>query len=223
MEGNKLEEMIKKVEVALSGTQNSSAPGPDGISYGFIKTIKDTTLGERVLEEVARNLIKEIISRKWQNSKVVIISKPGKDHEKTKGWRPINLINCIGKLEEKVVADGLQGCGLLHKHQFRSVKRRLAMEAAQRTATRAQRCIAKGGVVGWGFWDIKGGFQNVKEEDVIRELEKLEEGKNWIPWIRGFFRARRFELEWEGKTRGKGKTNLGAPQGLLLSPIILLI
>ena len=82
------------------------------------------------------------------------------------------MINCIGKLGEKVVADMLQSCGLLYKHQFRSVKGRSATEAALRTITRAQWCLAKGGAVGWGFWNMKGGFQNVREEDVIRELEK---------------------------------------------------
>ena len=75
----------------------------------------------------------------------------------------------------------------------------------------------------WGFCDMKGGFQNVREEDVLKELEKSEEGKKWIPWVRGFFRARSFELEWDGKTRGSRKTNLGALQGLPLSPIIFLM
>jgi len=28
------------------------------------------------------------------------------------------------------------------------------------------------------------GFQNVREEDVIRELEKSEEGRKWIPWYK---------------------------------------
>ena len=138
MEGGALEKMIRKVEIALSGTQNSSATGLDDVSYRFIKTIKDTILREKILEEVVKDLIKRIISREWQNSKVVIIHKLGKDHEKMKGWRLINLINCIGKLEEKVVADVLQGYGLLHKHQFRSVKGRLASKVALRTVTRAQ-------------------------------------------------------------------------------------
>ena len=102
VEEGSLEEMITKVEIALSGTQNSSAPSLDGISYRFIKTIKRRILVERFLEEEAKNLIKGIIRRKWQRSKVVMIPKPRKDHEKTKGWRPINLINCISKLGEKM-------------------------------------------------------------------------------------------------------------------------
>ena len=37
-----------------------------------------------------------------------MIPKPTKDYIQLKGWRPINLINCVGRLEEKVVADELQ-------------------------------------------------------------------------------------------------------------------
>ena len=80
-----MEEIIVKVEGALSSIQNSSTPGPDGISYRFIKTVKGTLLGERLLEEVARNFIKGTIPREWQNSKVVIILKPRKNHKKMKG------------------------------------------------------------------------------------------------------------------------------------------
>ena len=87
------------------------------------------------MEEMARNLIEGIILREWHNSKVVMIPKPGKDHEKTKGWRQINLLDCIGKLEEKVVADRPQGCKLLYKHQFGSVKGRLATETVLTAVT----------------------------------------------------------------------------------------
>ena len=63
MEEEALEQMITKVKIILGGIQNSSAPSIDSISYRFIKVIKDTILGEELLKEVARNLIKGIIPR----------------------------------------------------------------------------------------------------------------------------------------------------------------
>ena len=68
---------------------------------------------------------------------MVFIPKPNKDHKAAKGWRPINLINCIGKLAEKVVADELQEAGLFHKEQYRDIKGISALEAMTHALTRA--------------------------------------------------------------------------------------
>ena len=130
-------ELEEKVRDALRGTSNRSAPGPDGIRYRFIKMVLDTKLGREVVQEVAESLKEGRIPEDWQLSKVVFIPKPNKVH---KGWRPINLINCIGKLAEKVVADEMQETGgeLFHKGQYGAVKGRSALEAMMRTLTRAR-------------------------------------------------------------------------------------
>ena len=57
--------MVTKVEIALSETQNSSTPRPDGIIYRFIKSIKNTILQENVLKEVAKNHVKGIVPKEW--------------------------------------------------------------------------------------------------------------------------------------------------------------
>ena len=59
-----VEEMVDKVEQALIGTKNSSTPGPNGISYRLIKAIKDTPLGQGLLQEVAENLLKGVIPKR---------------------------------------------------------------------------------------------------------------------------------------------------------------
>jgi len=165
------------VRKALARTYNKSAPGPDGIGYQLIKRVLDLKPDSELIREVAGNLIIGKIPKEWQHSKVVMDPKLWKDDSKTKNWRPINLINCIGKLGEKVVAGRLQESGLLHRHQFGLFKGRSATEAARRVVMRAQRCMAAERAVGWNIWDMKGGFQNLMKEDVIRELEKSEEGK----------------------------------------------
>ena len=52
-----VERMMALVERALMGTQNSSATGPDGVSYRLIKAVRDTTLGQGVMREVAESLL----------------------------------------------------------------------------------------------------------------------------------------------------------------------
>ena len=113
-----MEELEENVRTALRGTSNKSAPGPDGISYRFIKTILDTRIGRGLVREMAVSLKEGRIPEEWQKFKVVFIPKPNKDYKVVKGWRPINLINCIGKLAEKVVADEFQEAGLFHRGQY---------------------------------------------------------------------------------------------------------
>ena len=102
-----MEEILEKVFTALSSTSNSSALGPDGVSYKILKMGNKTYLGEQLMVQVAINLTMGTIPKEWQDSKVVFIPKLSKDHTQLKHWRPINLINCVGKLVEKVVAEEL--------------------------------------------------------------------------------------------------------------------
>ena len=96
---------------ALGRTNNGSASGPDGISYKLIKAVRDTRLGQELVGEVVDNLVSGVITPLWREMKVVFIPKPGRDLTLTKSWRPLNLINCVGKLGEKVVADRIQDFG----------------------------------------------------------------------------------------------------------------
>ena len=132
------EELKDKVLDALSRTSNTSAPGPDGISYKIITWANKSVLGEFLIDDVVDNLMEGKIPKEWQNSKVGFISKPNRDLALLKAWCPITLINCFGKLGEKVVADELQQAVLLHRHQFGSVKGKLAMDAVFGEVRRVQ-------------------------------------------------------------------------------------
>ena len=99
------DEVMEWVCGALSGTKNNSAAGPNGVGYRMIKAVRDTKLGIEVLGEVVAALRGGYIPDRWREMRVVLIPKPGGDLTQTKNWRPLNLINCIGKLGEKVVVD----------------------------------------------------------------------------------------------------------------------
>ena len=205
------------------GTKNASAPGPDGISYRLSKVIKDTSLGEEPVNEVAVQLLGGTIPDEWKKIRVVLIPKSSRDLTVTNNWRLNNLINCVGKLWEKVVVDYLQDADLLHHYQFGAVKGRSALEVVFRAVVKARRWMDGGGDAACGFWDVKGGFQNVKKKEVIERMGLTEEGRRWRKWITSFMRERSFTVSWDGMDRGVGKTNVGVPQGSPLSQVMFLI
>lgn len=137
-----------------------------------MKTLHGTVFSDELFGQMVRELQKKRAPIDWQLSKVVLIPKPGKNHIQLEGWIPINLINCVCKLGEKVVAEELQEAGLFYRHQYGSIKGRSALEPVFREVLRAQRALAKKAKVAWGVWDVQGGFQNTTLEAVIQRYQQ---------------------------------------------------
>lgn len=127
--------------------------GPDGVGYRLIKAVRDTRLGREVLGEVVAGLRGGYIAGRWRDMRVVQIPKPGQDLTRTKNWRPLNLINCVWKLGEKVVADRIQAVGkqILHHQQYGSVRGRSAVDVLYKSVVTARECLENQGSVGWAF------------------------------------------------------------------------
>ena len=217
--------VMRWVQDALSRTKNNSAAGPDGVGYKLIQVVRDTKLGYEVLGEVGAALRGGYIPDRWRDIRVVLITKPGRDLTQTKNWWPLNLISCVGKLGEKVVADRIQEERevALHHHQFGSVRGRAAVYVLYKLVMEARKCLEDMGSVGWAFWDVKGGFQNVRSATVLARLAKCSPLRCCSAWLERFMSPREFEVAWDGKVRGRGAATKGVPQGSPLSPVLFLV
>ena len=115
------------MQEVLKACSNVSAPGPDHITWWYLKVIlanNTCAIGILSLANVCLSLhhwprhFKELVS--------VIIPKPGKPaYDTPKAFRPIVLLNTLGKLIEKMVARRLQfdavKHGILHPNQLGGV------------------------------------------------------------------------------------------------------
>jgi hypothetical protein len=91
-----------EVSAALQTCSLKSAPGPSGTSYVLVHWVHESlpTLLPLLFTAALR-----LGCNPWPNAKVVIIPKPGKaDYSAPKAYRPISLMECLGKTLEKVVA-----------------------------------------------------------------------------------------------------------------------
>ena len=88
--------------------------------------------------------------------RVVLIPKPGRDLTQTKNWRPLNLINFVGKLGKKVVADKIpeEQEVVLHHQQFGSVHRRSTVDVLYKSVVEARKCLKDMRSVGSAFCDV---------------------------------------------------------------------
>ena len=215
----------ERVRDALSGTNNNSGASPDGVGYRLIKAIRDTRLGNELLGQGVSVLRGGYIPSRWRDMRVVLIPKPGRNLTQTKNWRPLNLINCIGKLGEKVVADRIQkeGSSILHHQQYGSVRGRSAVNVLYKSKVKVRQCLQNGGLVGWAFWDVKGGFQNVQSAEVLNRIGGCGPLRCWLSWLERFMSPWEFEVAWEGSVRSRAAAAKGVPQGSPLFPVLFLV
>ena len=175
--------------------------------------------------EVVAALPGGYIPDRWRDMWVVFIPKPGRDLTQTTNWRPLNLINCIGKLGEKVVADRIQveGRSLLHHQQYGSGRGRSAVDVLYKSVIKARQYLDGGSSVGWAFWGVKEGFQHVQSAEVMTRMEGCGPLRCWLPWLQKFMSPREFDVAWDGSFHGRGTAAKGVPQGSLLSPVLFLV
>ena len=82
---------------------NKSAPGPSKIGYKLVKWVF-ASHPEFILDIYNAALC--LGHHPWTTAKVVIIPKPNKpDYSEAKAYCPVSLLECYGKVLEKIVAN----------------------------------------------------------------------------------------------------------------------
>ncbi|KAF8870775.1 hypothetical protein BD779DRAFT_1388322, partial [Infundibulicybe gibba] len=104
-----------ELDEALRPTSNSSAPGPDHVSWRILKLALGKGKKERVMTVMAlirlfdACVLHGVFPDYFKETFSVIIPKPKKpDYALLKAYRPIALLNTLGKLLEKLIANRIQ-------------------------------------------------------------------------------------------------------------------
>jgi len=91
-------------------------------------------------------------------------------------YRVITLLNCLGKVVEKVaanaIADECERRRLLHDGQFGCRKRRSAIDAVGRLMKRVEEAWGRGNTAAVLLMDVKGAFPHVAKGNLIKEWKR---------------------------------------------------
>lgn len=120
------------VDKALFCQLIKKAPSPNMHNFGILCILWDWNLD--CITSVATQAIRlQYHPEKWRHAKGVLLEKPNKrDCSLVKSYRVISLLNCLGKIVEKLVAKQLaqfyDANEKLHKDQMRARKNRSAID-----------------------------------------------------------------------------------------------
>ena len=211
---------------AIALTGNNSAPGPDGISWELLKRafqVQGAPEGTCHLFNCIRS------SGCWptwfKQSLCVIIPKPNKaNYSVPKAFRPISLLNTIGKLLTKIIATRMQyDClkyEILHPGQCGGIKRHATIDAGVILASFVSESRELGLHSTACAFNISQFFPSLSHKVTEMILKRFGFGDKLIRIFTSYFNGRITTYKWDSAMSKDYEFSIGTPQGDCISPIL---
>jgi len=163
-----------QIKKAVDKLDTYKAPGPDGIPNVILKR-RIETLANRLYYTYRAIFELNVYPEEWRESIMVVLRKPGKpSYEEPKAYRPIALLNTLGKLFSSIMVDDIshycETREILPKSQFGGRPSRStsdSMLSPTHTTKEARRTKEVASVL---VLDIQGAFPNVVKEVLIHDM-----------------------------------------------------
>ena len=211
---------------AISKCNNLSAPGPDKFTWRHLKHVLKQ-------EECLLNIINIantcINLGHWPNyfkcSLMVIIPKPNKPkYDHLKAFRPIVLLNTLGKLIEKVIAERLQFIvsynNFIYPSQLGSLKFKSTLDAGVALTHIVHSGWAKNKSTSILAFNITQFFPSLNHHLLTIILEKAGLEPKVALFFVDYLVNRKTNYNWNELSSPIFKVNVGVGQGSALSPIL---
>ena len=217
------EEDITKVVWRL---KPDKAPGNDEITNRVVK-LAIRVIGKQVARLFTACLRLGYHPRAFRTAVTVVLRKPGKpDYSDPAAYRPIALLNTLGKVLESIVAGRIstlaERYSLLPDEQYgarpgRSTEDALLnlQETIQAEWTRAPRAV-----ISILALDVSKAFDRVSHERLLHNLRKRRIPDLLVDWVKSFLGDRETAFRIGSYTSSQRATSCGIPQGSPLSPIL---
>jgi Reverse transcriptase (RNA-dependent DNA polymerase)/Endonuclease-reverse transcriptase len=217
------------VDELLEATKSlklNKAPGPDGIPN--VAVMVAVKARPKVFLDVMQKCLDEgRYPSCWKQQKVVLIPKHGRALNDPSSYRPICLLDTLGKLFEKIILQRLtkfaEGENGLSKNQFGFRKGKSTLEAILTVTKRAliARNKKKGGNRFCGIitLDVRNAFNSVSWSAIAGALDRLDLPEKLFTIIGSYFSDRVITYETEVGVKRR-KVSAGVPQGGNLSTVL---
>ena len=152
----------------------------------------------------------------WKQATGAILKKPGKpDYSVPKAYRVISLLNCLGKISERILAQRLsylaETTNLLHPSQIGGRLQKSAIDTALLLTNEVELNQAKNLRTTALFLDVKGAFDHVAKNQLLAILQNLQLPTSLISWISSFLADRSLRLAFDGQVEEFSKIETGIP------------
>lgn len=222
-----MEEMgVTNEEIVKAGRKLNAkkAPGPDGIP-GVAWALAMKKLTSRLGSLFTECLRKGCFPREWKGARLVLIPKEGKDEDSPSAYRPICLLDEIGKMLERIIAERLtkhlsQKGPDLSSGQYGFRAGHSTVDAILRLRDLSGRAVEEGDVALAVSLDIANAFNTLSWDTIGRALDHHGVPAYLTAIIADYFRERKIlYVDRTGRVRER-MLMCGVPQGSVLGPLL---
>ncbi|KXG45142.1 reverse transcriptase [Penicillium griseofulvum] len=214
-----------EIEGSLKAAKGATAPGEDNLPMLVWKKLWV------YLKSFITGIFAACINlghhpKQWRSAKIVVLRKPGKPDYSTPGtYRPISLLNTLGKLLESVIVRRLSYLAekhdLLPNSQFGGRPGRTTEQALLVLSNAIDQAWYKHKVVTLIAFDLKGAFNGVNWVSLDAALQARGIPIAARKWIASCMSDRHDNIGLDDfRTETKPLANAGLAQGSPLSPIL---
>ena len=212
------------VETLLKKAANRSALGQSGHTWILLKWAWAAD-PDRIFDLLSACLRAGHHPRLWKEAVVCVIPKPSRaDYTLAKNFRPISLLECLGKLLEKVVVKLIYRDMTKHllvpTSQFGGRNASSALDAGLTLLHDIQSAHQAGLRTGILLFDIQGYFDHINHDRLVKIFTDLGFAPELVRWCKSFLTDRTVKLRFNGKTSDPFEFEVGTPQGSPVSPVL---
>jgi len=214
----------EELHEAFKHTSNTSAPRISQLNYKVLKWAE--TLFPEVFHQLV-NLSVQLGSHhsSWKRALIVTLSKPNKPrYDVAKSYRPIQLLECLGKLVEKIVASRMLfdagKFNLLPTTQFGGRPHSSCLDAGLSLVHDIETARKRGLSSSLLTVDIKGFFDHVQHKRLIWVLWNMGFPTEICQWVSSFVSDRSASVCIDGVRSLFFPIDVGVPQGSPVSPVL---
>ena len=216
----------KEFRTVISSYNNSSASGPDKLLWSHLKIIlKDNKCLNTIIHIANACINLGYWLSHFKISTMVVIPKPNKKlYDSPKSFRPIVLLNTVGKLIEKVIGEKLQFNTVLndfiHPSQLGGLKFKSTTDAEVALTYTIQAGWVKNLSTSTLAFDITQFFPLLNHRLLSLIMKKASFEHHVISFFANYLVDRRTNYLWNNFSSHTFCINVGVGQGSALSPIL---